>query len=79
MTTETRFHRHWNLKVKKNGLLYYLLRKPVHWSGDLKKVETSPYPYGPLIVNGKETGWWYMSTLSVLHRWTGLTLVVTDG
>lgn len=76
MTPQTKYHRHWNLKVKKDGLLYYLLRKPIHWACDLKKVDASPYPYGPLVLRGKPTGWYYMSTLSVLHRWTGLVLEV---
>lgn len=52
-----------------------LLRKPVFHSRDLPRVDASPYPYCPCPLTDKNNPTcWTMSTLSVLHRWTGLTL-----
>lgn len=48
-----------------------LLRKPRWHTTNLRRVDASPYPYGPCDLH---RGCWYISVMSVLHRWTGLTL-----
>lgn len=68
-------HKHRHLKVKKNGRLHRVLTKPLLMSTDLKHVEASAYPYGPVFPQmGMQCPVWYLSALSILHRWTGLTL-----
>lgn len=77
----TEGHKHRQVTVKRGGLIDGLLRRPVWWSSNIEKVDRSPYPYGP------DPAWegppmdaprFYLSALSVLHRWTGLTLWVED-
>lgn len=52
-----------------------LMRKPLVHSTNLTRVDRSPYPYGPCATH---SDCWTLSTLSILHRWTGLTLEVVD-
>lgn len=54
-----------------------LMRKPLIHCRDLDRVDASPYPYGPCNLSfGKNPTCWTLSLLSILHRWTGLTLYV---
>ena len=62
-------HKHRHLKVKKGGLIFRVLRKPLWYTRDVDRVDASPYPYGL-----SESRGYYLSLLGVLHRWTGLTL-----
>lgn len=59
----------------------YLLRKPVYYQHDIDRVDASPYPYGEKTryVGGVRRPVWYLSTLSILHRWTGLAVYVKKG
>lgn len=50
--------------------LLRFLTKPRYWTNDRRKADLSPYPYGV------DRDCYYLSILSVLHRWTGLTLKV---
>ncbi len=54
-----------------------ILTLPVYWTDDMDKADKSPYPYGPGCDQPRGYGW-YLSTLSILHRWTGLTLETKD-
>lgn len=74
-TLRTPRHKHRTVKVPDNkfGLaVIRVLRKPRYWTSDRTKVDASPYPYGVRMIFGMET--YYLSALSVLHRWFGLTL-----
>jgi hypothetical protein len=68
-------HSHRQVRVSRNGLVHRLLTAPLYCTGNLRKVDRSPYPYGPCV---EHTGHWYLSTLSVLHRWSGLALWLPD-
>ncbi len=85
-------HKHRTVKVKKGGLIHRTLTYPLKTSTDLERVEESPYPWGPVAKRepispgpGKkphpvppQPDAWYLSGLSILHRWTGFTLKVDD-
>jgi hypothetical protein len=63
--------------------MHRALRHPLYWVADpdeLPRIERSPYPYGEKTryFAGKPYTCWYLSALSVLHRWTGLTLEVHE-
>lgn len=86
MTTETHWHRHWNVRVKQDGLVggvvYRVLTQPIWWEADIRKVAQSKYPYRPAerTASCKVVTEWCLTPLGVLHRWTGLTLfVVSEG
>lgn len=72
-----------NPSTRTGGALYAFLRKPRFHTTDLARVDASPYPYGPCRehpLNWKDAPveapeCYTLSVLSVLHRWTGLTLV----
>lgn len=68
----TQGHKHRMVKVKPGGLIHVVLTRPLVHSRDLPRVDRSPYPHGPC---EDHPGCYYLSALSVLHRWTGLTLV----
>lgn len=52
-----------------------VLQTPLYHSSDRDKVDASPYPYGPCEpAKGLDSVCWYLSPLSFLHRWTGLTI-----
>ena len=63
-------HKHIEVKVK-NPRLIGFLRKPRYRTTDKWRVYYSPYPY-----TRESKGVYHLSLLGVLHRWTGLTLVV---
>jgi hypothetical protein len=76
VTTETRFHRHWHVTVRKQGRIYRWLRKPRLRTCDREYVERSrlvwgvhEYPHGTIYV---------LTILGILHGLTGLTLVWQD-
>lgn len=83
-TLSTPRHKHRMVRIPENkfGLaVIRLLRKQIYRTTDLVKVEASPYPYGVVLNFKAEVApgelaqeVYYMSLLSVLHRWTGLTL-----
>lgn len=58
------------------------LRAPLWHCSDLPRVDASPYPYGPCPKReGACSGHrecWTLSTLGILHRWTGLTLYLPE-
>lgn len=59
--------------------LHRVLRKPRFWTTDIDRVDRSPYPYGRGGISADEnTDRFYLSLLSILHRWTGLTLIVLE-
>lgn len=63
------------VRVKRGGLLTRALRYPLVHRRDLAAVDRSPYPYGPCALSPEPARCWTLSALSVLHRWTGLTLL----
>lgn len=82
----TEGHTHHTVTVRKGGLLYRALTRPLlhtrttdhdETSRKLDRIDRSPYPYGPCPNPDHSTAsvhCWYLSALSILHRWTGLTL-----
>lgn len=76
----TEGHKHRMVHVYDDSRLLRLLRKPLIHNTSLRKVDASPYPYGPCYHHGYSvTGrndCYYLSGLSLLHRWFGLTFVV---
>lgn len=79
----TEGHKHRTVQIYEGTLAYRFLRWPMYHCSDREKVDESPYPYGPCDPKaGRDSVCWYLSPLSFLHRWTGLTLVkrgVLDG
>lgn len=77
-------HKHWNVRVRRGGIVHRLLTRPVIRTTNLPRVEASPYPYGILLdgeiqpdpppVEPDPSEVYYLSVLSILHRWTGLCL-----
>lgn len=78
-------HKHRMITVKREGIVHRALTKPLYKTRNLKRVEPSPYPYGVLIEGERIADGrlpeqpdprevYYLSALSVLHRWFGLTL-----
>lgn len=71
-------HRHRMVTVRSPALWWVrLIRRPIHHSTSVEHVDWSPYPYCPCVRHGATMAdgpCWTMSTLSFLHRWTGLTL-----
>lgn len=94
MTAETRWHRHWEVRIdpstRVGGAVLAWLRKPRYHTRTtvyaasrpkLDRIGRSPYPYGPCRESGHNTAsvqCWYLSVLSVLHRWTGFTVRTPD-
>lgn len=61
----------WYVQLLRIPLLHFDVRDPKQ----LAKVEMSPYPYGPCPMgNVEKPTCWVLTPLSILHRWTGLTL-----
>lgn len=73
-------HKHRVVRIRKGSRLHVLLTQPLVWSHeDLSRVDNSPYPWGPsneaLFQRDPAAPQpFYLSALSILHRWTGLTL-----
>jgi hypothetical protein len=72
----TEGHKHRTVRVRKGGLIHRLLCKPLYWTDDRAKVDASPYPYGVYQYVSTDREVYWLSALSILHRWTGLTLEV---
>lgn len=73
----TNGHKHREVKVRYPFRWYVrLLQKPLVVSRNLPMVDKSPYPWGPMPADEhvELPPAYYLSTLSILHRWTGLTL-----
>lgn len=70
-------HKHWKVRVKRGGWIHRLLTQPISYETDADFAEASPYPYGVLDLGMKFGVIFYLSPMSYLHRWTGLTLVVS--
>lgn len=62
-------HTHRTISVKRDGLVHRVLRAHLFHTDNLARVDPSPYPYGECYYGG-----YYLNLLSILHRWTGLTL-----
>lgn len=75
MTTETRWHRHWTWRPKSKRFASFL-RQPRYITTDIAQVMRSRYPYGRLSETTPQM--YYLSLLSVLHRWTGVVLYWED-
>lgn len=81
MTKQTRLHKHWAVTVRSERLMEFL-RKPRWWTTDAARVDRSPYPYGVRTgaeiktrhVSPPAPDHFYLSILSVLHRWTGFSI-----
>lgn len=71
----TEGHTHWVITVPQ--WVSTLLRKSIWWSSNINQVDKSPYPYSPCL-DHEDCQQWYLSTLSILHRWTGLTLDIKE-
>jgi hypothetical protein len=71
----TEGHRYREVPVSRDSLLARVFTRPVWHTRNLPRVDASPYPYGPC---PGVIGCWYLSPLSILHRWTGLTLRYPD-
>lgn len=85
-------HRHWQVTVKRDGWVLRWLQKPLwhtrtvvpairnEWDQNRwDRIDASPYPYGPCTGRGHDTAHvecWYLSALSILHRWTGFSVWV---
>lgn len=72
-------HKHRTVKVRRDGLVQRVLQRPLITTTNLPRVEASPYPYGILLdgqIQPDPREVYYLSALSILHRWTGLTLKV---
>ena len=68
-------HKH-RLLALRSPRLHRLLTEPRWRTEDADRVDRSPYPYGVMpSPYGGDKGWYYLSILSVLHRWTGLTII----
>lgn len=78
-------HKHWIVTVPSWDTWYvHALRYPLlHFTATpgtprYEQIDASPYPYGPCpnrdgaCLGHREC--WTLSTLAILHRWTGLTL-----
>ena len=77
-------HKHRIVTVR-SGRVGRLVRRalstPLVHRTDLEQVDASPYPYGPCANeyhNNRGRDCYYLSLLSVLHRWTGLTLYYSE-
>lgn len=75
----TTCHKHRIVKVPSWSAWYVrALRWGILHTRNLLRVEASPYPYGPCPKRGGpckgHEDCWTLSALSILHRWTGLTL-----
>lgn len=68
-------HKHRHIKVRRYGLMHVWLTTPRSHETDIDYVDASPYPYGKC---PEHANCWYLSILSVLHKWTGLTLVTEE-
>lgn len=71
-------HKHWTIKVKQDSRIVRFMRKPRLLTDNVRRVDRSPYPYGILVPPRDRHTWYYLSILSVLHRWTGLELEVYE-
>lgn len=78
-------HKHREVRINPNthvgGAVRAFLCKPRYHTTDVPKVDASPYPYGMCRDHWSDNGvitCYYLSILSVLHRWTGLTLLMKD-
>jgi hypothetical protein len=71
----TEGHKHREVRATRGSLPVRLLTRPLWHSRNLPRVDASPYPYGPC---PGVTGCYYLSALSILHRWTGLALRFRD-
>lgn len=71
-------HRHREVRVP--GPIRYLLRRAVFDCYDIERIEASPYPYRMdwKYIGGKRAEYGRLTILGILHRWTGLTLIVKD-
>lgn len=71
-------HKHRHVRVKKDGLAVRVLCAPLFTTTNFERIDASPYPYGPTDEEAFRAGErdqpFYLSILSILHRWTGLTL-----
>lgn len=77
----TEGHTHRIVTVKRGGHLHRFLTKPRWHTVNLMRVDASPYPYGLCAIHVPLTAsqpCYHLSILSVLHRWTGLTLKTRD-
>lgn len=68
-------HKHRQITVE-NSRLRKFLTEPRWWTEDVDRVDRSPYPYGVVpSPYGADWDLYYLSILSVLHRWAGLTII----
>ena len=72
MTPQTRFHRHWQLPVRKGSLVYKVLRYPLTTT-TFEKASKSRLVWGAESMDSKV---WSLSLLGLLHTATGLTLTI---
>lgn len=68
-------HKHRVLTVR-SLWVYRAFRIPIWKTTDVARVDRSPYPYGaiPVVTDDSIEFVYYLSILSVLHRWTGLAV-----
>lgn len=72
-------HAHRHVRVPHTRVWYVrALRAPLVHVRNRARVEASPYPYGECPYSPRPVACWTLSALGILHRWTGLTLEVTD-
>lgn len=79
MTDQTRFHRHWTLKVGPRAARF--LRKPRRHTYNHDKAEQSRFVWGPCPMHPEHNGLFQCYTLSilgVLHALTGVVLEWPD-
>lgn len=84
MAEETRWHRHWEIKVHTKGRIYRFLRKPRWFTTNEAKVDKSRLVWRGFIVKemgdtrAKATFIYGLSLLGVLHGLTGVVLCFPD-
>jgi hypothetical protein len=80
----TEGHKHREVRATRGSLPVRLLTRPLWWTTNTARADASPYPYGVVTTAGGfarpdgPTERYYLSALSILHRWTGLTLRFPD-
>lgn len=67
-------HKHRNVKVRADGWILYLLRRPTLLVVGAERAGKSRLVYGPT----KRPDRWRLTPLGLLHRWTGLTLITKE-
>lgn len=78
MTEQTRFHRHWHVKIQKGSRTEKVVRAIAHIplrKVDFEAANKSRFVYG---AHDMSSAVWTLTVLGVLHTLTGLTLEIVE-